>query len=126
MPFGGHQQSLDSKILDKLPPIFTFCPTLCRGMMKMAGESEGRIGDVMEVKETRISINNFERISKAAGFKMLKRDFFLINPSYKYKFGATPRKQYGWLAAIPWVRDFFTATCYLPAEIRIPPPGANL
>jgi SAM-dependent methyltransferase len=112
MPFGGHQQGLDSKILDKLPYFHILPNFIYRGMMKMAGESEGRIRDIMEVKETRISINRFERICKTAGFKILRRDFFLVNPSYKYKFGATPRKQFGWLSAIPWVRDFFTTTCY--------------
>ncbi len=112
MPFGGHQQSLDSKFLDKLP-YFHILPTpIYRGIMKMFGEIEGRIVDVLEVKETQISINRFERISKAAGFSIAQREFYLVNPSYKHKFGATPKKQFAWVSAIPWFRDFFTTTCY--------------
>jgi hypothetical protein len=64
------------------------------------------------VKETQISINRFERISKKAGFAIARREFYLINPSYKYKFGANPRKQFGIISAIPWFRDFLTTTCY--------------
>ncbi len=112
MPYGGHQQSLDSKFLDKLP-YFHILPTfMYRGIMKLFGEIEGRIVDVLEVKETQISINRFERITKKAGFKIAKREFYLINPSYKYKFGAKPRVQFALVSSIPWFRDFFTTTCY--------------
>lgn len=112
MPYGGHQQSLDSKFLDKLP-YFHILPTfMYKGLMQLFGEVEGRIVDVLEVKETQISINRFERITKKAGFAIAKREFYLINPSYKYKFGAKPRKQFALVSAIPWFRDFFTTTCY--------------
>ncbi len=112
MPFGGHQQSLDSKFLDKLPYFHILPVPVYRGIMKLFGEVEGRIVDTLEVKETQISINRFERITKEAGFKIVQREFYLINPSYKHKFGATPKKQYAWISAIPWFRDFFTTTCY--------------
>lgn len=112
MPFGGHQQSLDSKFLHKLPYFHILPMPVYKGILKLFGESSGRIADVCEVKETQISINRFEKITKAAGFKILSREFYLINPSYKHKFGATPKKQFGWLSAIPWLRDVFTTTCY--------------
>jgi len=112
MPFGGHQQSLNSKLLHKLPYFHILPMPIYKGVLKLFGESEGRIADVCEVKETQISINRFERITAAAGFNILKRDLYLINPSYKHKFGATPKKQLAWLAAIPWLRDWFTTTCY--------------
>lgn len=112
MPYGGHQQSLDSKYLDKLPYFHLLPNFMYRGLMRMFGEIEGRIVDVMEVKETQISINRFERITKKAGFAIAQREFYLINPSYKYKFGAKPRKQFGFISALPWLRDFVTTTCY--------------
>jgi SAM-dependent methyltransferase len=112
MPYGGHQQSLDSKVLDKLPYFHILPNPIYKGLMKLFGEVEGRIADTLEVKETQISINRFERISKAAGFKIDEREFYLISPSYKYKFGATPRKQFGFISALPWIRDFVTTTCY--------------
>jgi SAM-dependent methyltransferase len=112
MPFGGHQQSLDSKFLHKLPYFHILPMPIYKGILKLFGESSGRIADVCEVKETQISINRFERIIKKAGFTIVNKTFYLINPSYKYKFGVTPKEQFGWLAAIPWLRDWFTTTCY--------------
>ncbi len=118
MPYGGHQQSLDSKFLEKLP-YFHILPTpIYRGIMKAFGEIEGRIIDTLEVKETQISINRFERITKAAGFSIAQREFYLINPSYKYKFGAKPRKQFAFISALPWIRDFVTTTCYYVLKIK--------
>lgn len=112
MPFGGHQQSLDSKFLHKLPYFHILPMPIYKGILKLFGESNGRIADVCEVKETQISINRFERITKKAGFIIVNKTFYLINPSYKHKFGATPKEQFAWLAAIPWLRDWFTTTCY--------------
>lgn len=112
MPFGGHQQSLDSKFLHKLPYFHILPMPVYKGILKLFGESDGRIADVCEVKETQISINRFERITKKAGFSIVNKTFYLINPSYKHKFGATPKEQFGWLAVIPWLRDWFTTTCY--------------
>jgi len=118
MPYGGHQQSLDSKFLEKLP-YFHILPTpIYRSIMKMFGEVEGRIIDTLEVKETQISINRFERITKTAGFSIAQKEFYLINPSYKYKFGAKPRKQFAFISALPWIRDFVTTTCYYVLKIK--------
>jgi SAM-dependent methyltransferase len=112
MPYGGHQQGLSSKVLDKLP-YFHILPTpIYKGILKLFGEVEGRIADTLEVKETQISINRFERIIKRNGLNIQKRQFYLINPSYKHKFGLTPRKQSSLLSGIPYLRDFFTTTCY--------------
>jgi SAM-dependent methyltransferase len=112
MPFGGHQQSLDSKFLHKLPYFHILPRPVYAWVLKLFGEVPGRIEDTLEVHDTQISINRFERISKAAGFRILRRQFWLVNPSYKHKFGANPRKQFRWLGALPWLRDFFTTTCY--------------
>lgn len=112
MPFGGHQQSLESKVLDKLPYYHLLPNFMYRGLMKLFGEHPIRIRDVMEVKETQISINRFERIVRQSGLKVALREFYFINPSYTYKFGLKVRKQNKLIAAIPWLRDFVTTTCY--------------
>lgn len=112
MPYGGHQQSADNKFLHKLPYYHILPMYIYKWILKAGGEVPGRIADLAEVKETQISINRFERITRQAGFRVAKREFYLINPSYKHKFGATPKKQFAWLAALPWLRDFFTTTCY--------------
>ena len=112
MPFGGHQQIATNKI-GKLP----YYHILPRGIYKFIlknifNQSDGTIIALLEVHDTKISINRFERCVRSAGLKIMKRDMFLINPIYKYKFGLKPRKQIPVLKSIPYVRDFFTTCCY--------------
>ena len=112
MPFGGHQQMLQSKLLSKLPYYHILPRPIYKAMMKL-GESRAEvIESQLEIKDTRIGINRFFRIAKKADLKVLKKQFYFINPNYKYKFGLKPRKQNKLLANIPFVRDFFTTTAY--------------
>ena len=65
----------------------------------------------MEIKETGISIERFEKIAKQ-NYSILKQNLFLVNPIYQYKFGLKPRNQAGVIAAIPYVKDFFSTCAY--------------
>jgi SAM-dependent methyltransferase len=112
MPFGGHQQVAKSKIGSKLPYYHILPMPLYKGMLKMFGESEAIIEGLVEIKETGISIERFERISKQAGFTVDASEFFLFNPIYKYKFGLKPRKQLGLINHLPFVRNFLTTCAY--------------
>ena len=112
MPFGGHQQVCTKKFLSVLPyyhllPMFLFKPFL-----RLFGENPVKIKDLIEVKETGISIERFERIVKKSGFTIKHKTHFLINPIYKYKFGLNPRKQLGLISAIPVLRNFLTTCVY--------------
>ncbi len=112
MPFGGHQQLLTSKFLNKLPYFHLFPRPIYRGFMKMSGEKKDIIKGLMEVRDTKISINRFKRISKKANLKLVKQQLYFINPNYKYKFGMRPRKQNIVISKIPIFRDFVTTTAY--------------
>lgn len=112
MPFGGHQQMLNSKLLSKLPYYHILPRPIYKWMMKLGEKRPGVIESQLEIKDTQISINRFYRIAKKAELKILRQQFYLINPNYKYKFGLKPRKQFKLLAGIPFVRDFFTTTAY--------------
>jgi len=67
---------------------------------------------MFEGEDTRLSIHRFERLLDQTGYRTLRRQFYLINPIYAYKFGLKPFKQIPAIAALPWVRDFVTTTCY--------------
>ena len=112
MPFGGHQQMLNSKYLSKLPYFHILPRPIYKWMMKLGEKRPEVIESQLEIKDTQISIHRFYKIAKEADLKILKRQFYLINPNYKYKFGLKPRKQFKLLAGIPVVRDFFTTTVY--------------
>ena len=112
MPFGGHQQMLQNKWLSKLPYYHILPRPIYKAMLKMGDKRQGVVDGLLEVKDTQISINRFYKISQKAQLKVLKKQFYFINPNYKYKFGLQPRKQSALISGIPYLRDFFTTTAY--------------
>jgi SAM-dependent methyltransferase len=112
MPFGGHQQICRSKIASKLPYFHLLPRPLYKGLLKLLGENERTIDNLLEVKETGISIDRFDRIVKRKNYVVDEKAEFLINPNYEVKFNLTPRKQFGLISAIPFFKNFFTTCCY--------------
>ncbi len=111
-PFGGHQQICKSKIGSKLP-FYHLLPTfLYKGILKLFGESEKTIDALIEIKETGISIERFERILKTENYKVVEKTHFLINPNYEIKFGLKPKKQFAVISTIPFLRNYFTTAVY--------------
>lgn len=112
MPFGGHQQICDNKIASMLPYYHILPRPVYRGILKLFGEPQGNIKELMDIWDTRITIERFERIINKSGLKVLQKQHYLINPIYKYKFGLKPRRQSPLISAIPYVRDFLTTCVY--------------
>lgn len=111
-PFGGHQQVCRSKILSVLPFFHLLPMPLYKIVLRLFGESEKGIENLVEIKETGISIERFEKILKKENWEIDKKTFFFINPNYEVKFGLKPREAYGFISAIPFIRNFFTTACY--------------
>lgn len=112
MPFGGHQQLCWKKWLSVMPYYHILPKPIYKGILKMAGEYPNIIQELMEIHDTQITIERFERIVKKNGLKVLNKQHYLINPIYKYKFGLQPRKQFAPLSWIPYFRDFVTTCVY--------------
>ncbi|MEM1318703.1 MAG: class I SAM-dependent methyltransferase [Bacteroidota bacterium] len=117
MPFGGHQQVCKSKFLSKLPYFHLLPAPLYRLVLRLFGETPRNIESLMEIKETGISIERFESIAKR-NYQIIRKTFFLINPIYKYKFKLQPREQWGWVASLPFLRNFFTTAVYYLIEAK--------
>jgi SAM-dependent methyltransferase len=111
-PFGGHQQICQNTILSKMPYFHLLPNFFYKLILKLSGEDEARIKELLFIKETGISIERFERILKLENYSVNKRTFYFINPNYETKFGLKPRKQNKIIASIPWLRDFFTTAMY--------------
>lgn len=109
MPFGGHQQMCKSKFLSKLPYYHLFPRPFYKWVLKSFGEPTE---DLLEIKDTGISIERFEKIVKQTNYKVIDKTHYLINPIYKYKFGLNARKQFPILQNIPYIRDYFTTCVY--------------
>ena len=111
MPFGGHQQICVSK-LSKTPFIHLLPKGMYAGLMRKAGESEGTIHELLEIKETGITIERFERILRREGYRTLKRTLWFIQPNYEVKFHLRKRRLWPVLRSIPWLRNFYTTAAY--------------
>ncbi|MBO9566240.1 MAG: methyltransferase domain-containing protein [Niastella sp.] len=109
MPFGGHQQVCRGKWLSKLPWYHLLPRGLYRYILKRNGEP---VDDLLEIRDTRISIEKFERIAKKTGYKISLKRHYLFNPIYEYKFGWKAREQFPIIRNIPWLRNFVTTCVY--------------
>jgi SAM-dependent methyltransferase len=108
MPFGGHQQMCRSKI-SRLPYIHLLPRSIYRWILKKKKEP---VDAMMEVRDTGISIERFEKICKKQGYATVHARHYLLNPIYEWKFGWKPRRQSIIIKAIPFVRNFFTTCVY--------------
>ncbi|WP_235293018.1 class I SAM-dependent methyltransferase [Portibacter lacus] len=112
MPFGGHQQIASNKYLSKLPYYHLLPKSIYKGILTSAKEKDTVVQELLEIKDTGISIERFQSIAKSAGYKILKRKLFLINPIYKYKFNLKPRKQLPILKDLPYFRNYLSTCAY--------------
>jgi SAM-dependent methyltransferase len=111
-PFGGHQQMCHSKILSKLPWFHLLPGKSYPTVMRLFGEPEGRINDLIEIKDTRITIEKFEKIIRKENYSIKKKVLWFINPNYEIKFGLKPRVMNGLISGTPRLRNFVITTCY--------------
>lgn len=111
-PFGGHQQMCESRFLSKLPYFHILPQFIYKAILKLFKESDQKINGLLEVKQTGISIERFEKIIRRKNFRKDRVLYYFINPNYEIKFGLKPRKAYKFIASIPFIRNFFITTCY--------------
>jgi SAM-dependent methyltransferase len=118
-PFGGHQQMCESKILSRLPFFHILPIPLYKFFLAALGESNNKIEGLLEIKQTGISIERFERIVKRTDYVIDKRIFYFINPNYEVKFGLKPRRQLTLISSIPFLRDFLITTNYYIVSVKV-------
>ena len=111
MPFGGHQQ-LCRNGLSKVPYFHLMPRKIYKSVLKSFKESDDVINTLLEIKETGISIERFEKITKETDYKIVSKIHYLINPIYQYKFNLTPKKQNRLLSKIPYIRNYLTTCVY--------------
>lgn len=111
-PFGGHQQMCNNKLLSVLPYFHLFPIPVYRAILNIFGENKSTIEGLLEIKETGISIERFERISLSNNYQISSRILYFINPNYEIKFGLRPRRLWGLLAAIKSLRNLYCSCGY--------------
>lgn len=119
MPFGGHQQISHSGFCSHAPFIHLLPLPFYRMLLECTGTSESEVRELLSIRSTRTTIEFFERTAAKAGFSILDRHLWFVNPHYRAKFGLTPRTLWSPLAAVPYLRDFFTTSAFYLLKISI-------
>jgi hypothetical protein len=108
MPFGGHQQIARS-FLAKLPYIHLLPRVMYKALLQLNREP---VAELLEIRDTRITIERFERICSEQGYGIINKLHYLINPIYQWKFGWKPQVQWKLISKIPYLRNFLTTCVY--------------
>lgn len=112
MPFGGHQQIAPGKIASHLPFIHLLPRTCYKWVLKICGENDDTVKGLLSIKETKCTIEMFRRIVREAGYEIIDQQLYFINPHYEVKFGLSPRKLGKVLSSVPYLRNFFSTSCF--------------
>lgn len=115
MPFGGHQQIAESK-WGKLPYLHLLPRPLYRRTLEALGEPPITVATLMEVVDTRLTIERFHWLLDECHYRVVRHRDYLVNPIYERKFGLQPRQQAAFISRLPWVRNFLTTCCYSLAQ----------
>lgn len=118
MPFGGHQQICRSGFLSKLPYFHLLPRSIYAATLRAFGEPKNAVEELLEIKDTGISIHRFKRIIRQSGYRFVRETHYLINPNYQVKFGLTPRRQWRPITHMPYLRDFVTTCHYSVVQLE--------
>lgn len=113
MPFGGHQQICNHTLLKVMPWIHLLPVVVYKFLLRTAGESKHTIDELLEIKETGISMGQMYHILLQNNFKIIGEKFWFVNPIYKYKFGLKPRVVFNLISKIPYFRNFCISAHYI-------------
>lgn len=66
----------------------------------------------MSIRDSRMTVEKFERLVSETNYAICQRTLWLINPHYKQKFHINPRCQWTFFANIPYLRNFYTTSAW--------------
>ena len=112
MPFGGHQQICRNKFLSHLPFIHLLPSALYKSIIRLLGVSDSCLRELMSIRRTQINIEAFEELMYQTNLIIQDRTLYLINPHYKAKFGLIPCKLIFPFSSIPYLRNYFSSSCF--------------
>lgn len=111
MPFGGHQQICKSRWVSRFPFIHLLPASAYRFVLQKMGAGDAS-AELLSIKAARVSTERFESLLRESGLQVIDRTLWLVNPHYKQKFHLTPRRLPRWVSSLPYVRDFFSTSCF--------------
>ena len=112
MPFGGHQQISENRVLSHLPFVHLLPARLYGAVIRWFGESTECADELLAIKQTRMTTETFERLVSRTILTVKHRQLWLVNPHYEVKFGLRPCRLPRVLSAIPYLRNFLSSSCF--------------
>lgn len=112
MPFGGHQQIARGKFISHFPFIHLLPGILYKWMLKVCGERRDVVKELLNIKATKCTIETFRKLVENTGYQIINQQLYFINPHYEVKFGLSPRKLSKTISSIPYLRNFFSTSCF--------------
>lgn len=112
MPFGGHQQICRNKVVSLMPFIHLLPLSVYKFILKSFKEKDDIINELVSIREAKITIEMYYKLVKQIDFKIVKEQFYFINPHYEIKFKLKPVKLARWIGKIYYVRNYFTTTVF--------------
>ena len=76
------------------------------------GERPDVVEALLEIKETGISIERFERTVADTGYRIAAAALYLVNPMYRFRYGLSRASSRGSSPGVPVLRDFVTTSAY--------------
>lgn len=105
-PFAGHQQHARS-FLKHTPWVSLWPRVLWFAIGKILGEEKPFLESVMHNHENGLSIRQFGRLYREAGFVAVKKDLFLFRPIFKYRMNLPIVR----FPHIPLLKEFLSTGC---------------
>lgn len=112
MPFGGHQQIARSRLLSRMPFVHLLPRAVYGHVLRLFGEDDFTIGELMSIRQTRCTVEAFSRIAARSGYAVADMRLWMINPHYETKFGLRPLVLPSPLRMLPYVRNFLSSSCF--------------
>ena len=112
MPFGGHQQIARGKFISHFPFIHLLPGILYKWVLKVCGERRDVVKELLNIKATKCTIETFRKLVENTGYQIINQQLYFINPHYEVKFGLSPRKLSKTISSIPYLRNFFSTSCF--------------
>lgn len=107
-PFGLHQQAFLKFPLKVIPFLGWLPKAFIRLILKVTNQYD-KWGDLEEIKDSRMTINNFKKLVKKCGLDICYHERYLVRPSHEIRYGIKLRKL-NWMKFL-FLEDIFISGC---------------
>ncbi len=111
MPFAGHQQICESKVLKFLPWFHLLPKSIYKILLDIFKEPKNIVDELIDIKDCNLSIFKFKKIIRQSNFNLIDSKFYFINPIYELKFNIKRRVLHPILVKLGLLKEVFTTSC---------------